>query len=225
MMRKKEEAGDRKWWIMIVDDHPIFRQGMTQLINREEDLQVCAEAETAQQALETVQRIQPDLAIVDITLKGTNGIELLKSLRVMAPKLPVLVLSMHDEGLYAERALRAGARGYVMKQEPPEQVILAIRHVIAGELHLSSAMSNQMIHKLIEGGPHEKNRSPIDRLSDRELEVLQLIGRGRGTRQIAEELHLSVKTIESHRAHIKEKLNLSTAPEMVRFAVQWVSRE
>jgi DNA-binding NarL/FixJ family response regulator len=209
--------------ILIVDDHPIFRQGMAQLLNHEDNLHVCAEAETAQQAMDAVERLRPDLAIVDISLRGTNGIELLKSLRVIAPKLPVLVLSMHDEALYAERALRAGARGYVMKQERPERVIAAIHEVLKGELHLSSTMSNQMIHKLIQGGAREKMKSPIDRLSDRELEVLQLIGEGRGTRQIADELHLSVKTIESHRAHIKEKLNLRTAPEMMRFAVQWVN--
>lgn len=209
--------------ILIVDDHPIFRQGIAQLINNDPGLEVCGEADSARDAISKLEKLQPDLALVDITLKGTNGIELLKSLKAQHPKLPVLVLSMHDESLYAERALRAGARGYVMKQEPPEQVMGAMRKVLGGELYLSPAMGTQMIGKLV--GAPAGSASPVDALSDRELEVLQLIGQGHGTRQIAEELHLSVKTIESHRAHIKEKLNLASAPELVRFAVQWMGEQ
>lgn len=191
------------------------------MINHEADLEVCGEAESAREALVNIGKLKPDLALVDITLKGTNGIELLKSIKAQYSKLPVLVLSMHDESLYAERALRAGARGYVMKQEPPEQVMGAIRRVLQGELYLSPSMGTQMIGKLV--GTPSGSTSPVDVLSDRELEVLQFIGQGHGTRQIAGELNLSVKTIESHRAHIKEKLNIKTAPEIVRFAVQWVN--
>jgi DNA-binding NarL/FixJ family response regulator len=162
--------------------------------------------------------------IVDITLKGTNGIELLKAMRAQEPKLLMLVLSMHDESLYAERALRAGARGYVMKGEAPDDVMAALRKVLRGGLHLSPAMGMQVVRKFVDG-QEQPVASPVQSLSDRELEVLQLIGRGLGTRQVAEELRLSVKTIESHRAHIKEKLNLRTAPAMVRFAVEWVAQQ
>lgn len=228
-MKKKESAGSNdgksngKRRILIVDDHPIFRQGIAQLINRETDLVVCGEAESTRDAMSVIGRNPPDLAIVDITLKGTNGIELMKSIKAQVPDVPVLVISMHDESLYAERALRAGARGYVMKEVAGDQVMTAIRKVLGGEIYVSPTIGSQMIRKLVEGG--EGGGSTVASLSDRELEVLQLIGRGQGTRQIAEQLSLSVKTIESHRAHIKEKLNIKTAPEMVRFAVEWVNQE
>jgi DNA-binding NarL/FixJ family response regulator len=223
-VEKPEAPKPQKRRVLVIDDHPIFRQGIAELINHENDIEVCGEAETMQQALAAMETLNPDLAIVDITLKGANGIELIKSAKIQHPKIPLLVLSMHDESLYAERALRAGARGYVMKQAAPEQVMNAIRRVISGELYVSPVMGDRMIQKLV-GGPEAGNGSPVHNLSDRELEVLALIGQGHGTRQIAEELHLSVKTVESHRAHIKEKLNLKTAPEMVRFAVQWVSEQ
>lgn len=209
--------------ILIVDDHPIFRQGIAQLINREPDLVVCGEAETTRDALAAIERNPPDLAIVDVSLKGTNGIELMKSIKAQSPDVPVLVISMHDESLYAERALRAGARGYVMKEVAGDEVMTALRKVLQGEIYVSPTIGSQMIRKLVEG--REAGGSVVESLSDRELEVLQLMGRGNGTRQIAELLNLSVKTIESHRAHIKEKLNFKTAPEMVRFAVEWVNRE
>lgn len=213
----------KKHRILIVDDHPIFRQGIAQLLSREPDLEVCAEAGTANNALATIERNPPDLAIVDINLKGANGLELIKSIKAQSPKLPVLVVSMHEESLYAERALRAGAMGYVMKEVAADQVMTAIRKVLRGELYVSPTVSSQMIRRLVEGP--ESGGSPVDSLSDRELEVLQLIGQGNGTRQIAELLHLSVKTIETHRAHIKEKLNLKTATEIVCFASDWVNRE
>lgn len=207
--------------ILIVDDHPIFRQGIVQLLEHERDLTVCAEAETAPKALSEIAKHHPGLVIIDITLKGMNGIELMKTIKVQYPKLLTIVLSMHDEALYAERALRAGARGYVMKQEASEQVLTAVRKVLAGELYVSPAMGEQMIRKFVNGA--ESPASTVETLSDRELEVMELIGRGQGTRQIAEVLNLSVKTVESHRAHIKEKLNLKTSPEMMRFAVEWVN--
>jgi len=209
--------------VLIVDDHPIVRQGLVQLLNCEPDFMVCGEAADARKALSAIVETKPDVGIVDITLHGTNGIELIKNIVAQWPNFPVLVLSMHDESLYAERALRAGAKGYVMKQEAPEKLTEALRRILNGQIYVSEKLSNKMMHRAIDGKNLE-NTSPVANLSDRELEVLQLIGQGHGTRQIAEDLSLSVKTIESHRAHIKEKLNLKTAPEMVRFAVQWVSQ-
>ena len=192
------------------------------MLEHESDLMVCGEAGTVREALQSIERLKPDLAVVDISLKGANGIELLKSAKALFPMLPTIVLSMHDESLYAERALRAGARGYVMKQEASDQVISAIRTALAGDLYVSSSMNKRMLRRMVLG-TEASDTSPVWNLSDRELEVLQLIGCGHGTRQIAEELHLSVKTIETHRAHIKDKLDLKTGPELTRFAVEWVN--
>lgn len=211
--------------ILIVDDHPLFRQGISQLISHEPDMIVCGEAETAAQALSEMERLEPDLAIVDVSLKGTNGIELVKSFRALRPNLPVLILSMHDESLYAERALRAGGRGYIMKQAPPEQVMDAIRRVLCGELYLSPEANRQLLHTLVSGRERGAGASSVEQLSDRELEVFELLGKGHGTVQIAHELNVSVKTVEAHRAHIKTKLSLRTAPELVRAAVEWVANE
>ena len=208
-----------KYKIMLVDDHPILRQGLAQLLSQEKDLIICGQFEEAGKALDAVNALKPDAAIVDISLKGSSGIELLKNIKVQFPKLLVLVLSMHDESLYAERALRAGASGYIMKQEAPEQVLVALRKILNGEIYLSEKMSSKLMHQLVSGRPTETG-SLMERLSDRELEIFGLIGQGRGTRQIAEQLHLSVKTIESHRAHIKEKLNLKNATELVHRAIQ-----
>jgi len=205
--------------ILLVDDHPILREGLAQLIEQQKDLSVCGQFEEAGKAFEAIATLKPDLALVDISLKGSSGIELLKNIKVNYPKLLVLVLSMHDESLYAERVLRAGASGYIMKQEATDKVLEAIRKVLAGEIYLSEKMSTKLMHQLI-GGRTPATGSLIERLSDRELEVFGLIGQGRGTRQIAEQLHLSVKTIESHRAHIKEKLNLKNATELVHRAIQ-----
>jgi DNA-binding NarL/FixJ family response regulator len=217
-------APAKKARVLIVDDHPIVRQGLEEMIGREPDLTVVAGADSAAKALEIVSTTPLDLAVIDITLTGANGIELIKNIRAQNASLPMLVLSMHDESLYAERALRAGAQGYVMKQEATSKLMIAIRRILEGQIYLSDAMNDRMVRKMI-GGRTDADSTDVDLLSDRELEVLQLIGRGRGTRQIAEDLHLSVKTIESHRAHIKEKLKLSTAPELVRFAVDWVNQQ
>jgi DNA-binding NarL/FixJ family response regulator len=214
---------DLKAKVLIVDDHPIVRQGLAQLLNGETDFMVCGEADNARKAMAAITDLRPDLAIVDITLQGTNGIELIKNIVAQWPELPILVLSMHDESLYAERALRAGAKGYVMKQEATEKLTGALRRILNGQIYVSEKLADKMMRKAIDG-KSVQDTSPVAVLSDRELEVLQLIGQGHGTRQIAEDLNLSVKTIESHRAHIKEKLNLKTAPEMVRFAVQWVNQ-
>ncbi|MDB6055383.1 MAG: two component transcriptional regulator, LuxR family [Verrucomicrobiales bacterium] len=205
--------------ILIVDDHPIMREGIVQLINHEKDLMICGQYEDAGEAFKGVEDHRPDLAVIDISLKGSSGIELLKNIKCNFPNVLVLMLSMHDESLYAERVLRAGAAGYIMKQEATERILIAIRKVLNGEVYLSERMSTKLMHQLV-GGRAASGGSLMERLSDRELEVFGLIGQGKGTRQIAEQLHLSVKTIESHRAHIKEKLNLKNATELVHRAIQ-----
>jgi DNA-binding NarL/FixJ family response regulator len=221
-VRKSMNPASRttKHRILLVDDHPIVRQGLSEMINQERDLFVCGTAEDVHRALDALEKVGPDLVIADISLKGSNGIELLKNIKVRYPRTLVLVLSMHDESLYAVRALRAGAAGYIMKQEATDKVLTAIRQVLSGEIYLSERMEKKMMHQLV-GGRAARTGSPIEDLSDRELEVFGLIGQGHGTRQIAEELHLSIKTIESHRAHIKEKLNLRNATELVQHAIQW----
>jgi DNA-binding NarL/FixJ family response regulator len=210
--------------VVIVDDHPLLRKGVGQLINNEKDLLVVGEAENAAKALTAIEVLQPDVALIDISLGGASGIELLKNIKARFPKLRVLVLSMHDESVYAHRALRAGASGYIMKQEATEMVLTALRKVLRGEVYLSESLGARMLNSLV-GGRSRAPASPIEALSDRELEVFSLIGQGLGTRPITERLHLSVKTIESHRAHIKVKLNLQTATELVHHAIQWVQSE
>src|ERR1700683_1337013 len=210
--------------VVIVDDHPLLRKGVGQLIDNEKDLSVVGEAEDAAKALTVIESSHPDVALIDISLGGASGIELLKNLKARFPKLLVLVLSMHDESVYAHRALRAGASGYIMKQEATEKVLTALRKVIRGEVYLSDRLGTRMLNTLV-GGRSSGSASPIEALSDRELEVFSLIGQGHGTRPIAEKLHLSIKTIESHRAHIKEKLHLQTATELVHHAIQWVQSE
>jgi len=206
--------------IVIVDDHPLFRKGLEQLINSSDDrFRICGEANDAAEGMTVIREIKPDLAIVDLSLPGANGIELIKNIRAEFPKLPVLILSMHDESLYALRALRAGAQGYVMKQEALENVIMAIRAVLAGRPYLSPDMSSKLITNFATGS---NQANPTDKLSDRELEILELIGKGRDVREIAKALHISAKTVETHRAHIKEKLNLKNARQVTRFAVQWL---
>ena len=208
---------------MLVDDHPVVRQGMAVLIEQEPDLTVCDEASSATEALQKLNKIVPDAIIIDVSLQGTSGIDLTKSLKDRLPHVPILILSMHDETLYAERALRAGARGYIMKQEAAETVIHAIRTVISGNIYLSSALSAKVLRDIVDGvKPSETDLYGIDRLSDRELEVFELIGRGYATRRIAEVLNLSVKTIETHRAHIKQKLKLKNATELVHRAYHWI---
>jgi DNA-binding NarL/FixJ family response regulator len=210
--------------VLIVDDHPLLRKGISQLIDQEKDLTVAGEAEDANKAITVIENTKPDVALIDLTLPGTSGIELLKNIKVRFPKLKMLVLSMHDESVYAHRALRAGASGYIMKQEGTEKVLTALRKVLRGEVYLSEGLGNRMLHRLVNGRA-DLTSSPIEELSDRELEVFSLIGQGHGTRIIAEKLHLSIKTIESHRAHIKEKLNLQSASELVHHAIQWVQSE
>jgi len=209
----------------VVDDHPIVRERLAELINQEPDLNVCAEAEDSHQALKAVQTHAPDLAIVDITLKDTYGIELIKQLKERHPKLPVLVLSMHDESLYGERALRAGAKGYLTKQEATKKVVGAIRHILAGGIFVSEKMASTILHKLTTGNSTEGGGSPVDVLSDREMEVFQLLGEGLGVRKIADNLFVSVKTVEAHREHIKQKLNFKSSSELLRYAIQYVLKD
>jgi DNA-binding NarL/FixJ family response regulator len=206
--------------VIIVDDHPIVRQGLALLINQAGDLVVCAEAEDALGALEAIKQHKPNIVVVDLSLKESSGLDLIRDIRSQFPGVPTLVLSMYDESLYAERSLRAGARGYVMKQMAPEHVIEALRRVLEGEIYVSETMAARLLNKLV-GGGGAQNASPLETLSDRELQVFQMIGKGIGTRQIAEELHLSVKTIETYRRHIKRKLGLKNATELVHHAIRW----
>ena len=208
--------------IYLVDDHAMFREGLRQLIDREPDFIVSGDAADFDEALGGIAREAPDLVITDISLSGASGIELIKSLKVSHPDLPVLVVSMHEESLYAERALRAGAMGYVMKQEPAKVVKAAIRKVLGGDIHLSEKMAAAMLGKLVHEKGDEKLVSPIENLSNRELEVFRMLGEGKASREIAQRLDLSVATINSFRNRIKEKLNFKNYTELILHAVHWV---
>lgn len=220
MTSSMAEPVTRKRTILLIDDHPIVRQGLSQLINQEPDLHVTAEAASAREALEALEKAVPDIAIVDVSLDDRSGIELIKDLRSREPNLPILALSMHDESLYAERALRAGAKGYIMKQEATEQVMTAIRKVLDNQIYVSDRMAARLLDQFVSAKPGEED-SPLGRLSDRELEIFSMIGRGLGTREIANKLFLSIKTVEAHREHIKEKLKLKSGTELMRMAVQY----
>lgn len=209
--------------ILIVDDHPLFREGLQQLVARDADLEVCGEASNAIEAMQLISERKPDLVVVDISLGASSGIDLIKTIRSTYDDLPVLVVSMHDESLYAERSLRAGAMGYVMKHESGKIVRAAIRKVLGGEMYLSERMSSTVISKFMRGQP-DRPASPLEILSDRELEVFRMLGHGKGTRQIAQDLNVTVATINSFRNRIKEKLHLKTATEVMLHAIQW-SRE
>jgi DNA-binding NarL/FixJ family response regulator len=210
-------AGKRK--VFLVDDHPIVRQGLAQLINNETDLFVIGQGEDAFGSLRAILEAKPDLVLVDVSLKDSDGIDLLKELKSQLPHLPVLVVSMHDESLYAERALRAGAGGYVMKQEAPQVLLLAIRSVLKGEVYVSSKMGATLLQRMVAGKKRDTG-VPMDRLTDRELEVFRMIGAGRSVKEIADKLCLSAKTVEAHREHIKEKLNIKSSAELLRFAIR-----
>ena len=209
--------------ILIVDDHVIVRQGIAQLVNREPDLDVCVEAGDAESALAVLREAAVDLAIVDISLPGTSGIELVKLMRESHPNLPVLVMSMHDESLYSDRAFRAGAKGYVMKQEATEKLLAAIRKILNGGVYVSDRMQTVMVQRFLNSGVDE-TVSFIDNLTDREFEILRMIGQGLTVAEIAEKLGRSAKTVEAHRANLREKLGLKRAAELARFATQWVER-
>jgi DNA-binding NarL/FixJ family response regulator len=210
--------------VLIVDDHPIFRVGLAGLIGESSHLEVCGNADSAPAALEAMRCMNPDLVLLDLSLRGTNGLELIKAMKAERPDLAILVISMHDEAVFGLRALKAGALGYVMKAEAMNHVEEAISKVLQGKIYVSPEFGEQLIFKAVQS-TEAGTSSPVDMLSDRELEVLQLLGKGGSTRSIAETLHLSVKTIETHRAHIKEKLGFRESEEMVKFAIDWVAQQ
>jgi len=210
--------------ILLVDDHPLMRRGQADLLSREADLSVCGEAGTACEAMEAIAKLQPDLVLVDMTLPDKNGLELIKDIQALHPGLPVLAMSMQDESLYAARVLRAGGRGYVMKQEGPERLAAAIRIVLSGQVALSPRMSAKVLESMV-GPAGEAGGGPEEKLTDRELELMRLFGEGWSTDEIASRLHLSPKTVDVHRGHIKEKLGLKTTPEFTRFAIRWVASQ
>ena len=227
MHSSPETTDSEKKRILLVDDHPILRQGLANVLNAQAHLTVCGEAQGRADAIIAAERLRPDLAIVDLSLRSGDGIELIKDLRVRLPGLLTLVLSMHDETIYAERVLRAGARGYVMKQERFDRLLLAIGRVLAGAIYVSDQVAAHAVQRLAVGGAaghenaEETVNSYVGRLTDRELQVFRLIGQGLGTRLIAENLHLSRKTIDSHREHIKAKLGLRDGSELIQRAIQW----
>ncbi|MFO1511979.1 MAG: response regulator transcription factor [Verrucomicrobiota bacterium] len=214
-----------KWKkILLVDDHPLMRRGQADLLSREQDLMVCGEAGTAREAMEAIAKLKPDIVLMDMALPDKEGLELIKDIQAIHPGLPVLAMSMQEESLYAARVLRAGGRGYVMKAEGPERLVAAIRTVLSGQIAVSPRMSAKILESVaapsgkVGGGPESK-------LSDRELEVMRLFGEGWSTEEIAQRLHLSPKTVDVHRMHIKEKLELKTTPEFTRFAIRWVASQ
>lgn len=224
MNRSKTSAAPKKARILLADDHAVVRFGIAQLINRQEDMEVCGEEADASHALTAIEKLKPDLVIADISLKDSSGLELMRNLKVQYPKLAVLVLSVHDESIYAEMAFRAGALGYLMKGAEVDTILTAIRRVLGGNIYVSEALGTKMLQKQIRG-QGDTLVSPAENLSDRELEVFQLIGRWKGTRQIADELHLSVKTIEYYREQLKKKLGLANATELTQAATAWVQKE
>jgi DNA-binding NarL/FixJ family response regulator len=224
MKPKSVRSDDNRRRILIVDDHPMTRRGLTELINHEADLVVCGEAENATAALEVAKSLKPDLALVDITLPRKSGLVLIKDIRLWCPSIYVLVLSMHDESLYAERVLHAGGHGYIMKNEGGEKLLHAIRQVLEGKTYVSDTVSRRIVDAFA-GRRKEVTTSSLGRLTDREFEVFQLIGQGLPTAEIGRRLHLSPKTVDSHRLHIKEKLNLQSLPELMRYAVRWAATE
>jgi DNA-binding NarL/FixJ family response regulator len=221
MARRRVTAIRRR--ILLVDDHPLTRHGMAQLIGLQRDLVVCGEAGNAEQALERVRALKPDLVLVDVTLPGKPGLEFIKDLATLYPEVLILVVSMHDETLYAERALRAGARGYLMKSAGGEELVEAIRHVFTGQVYLSQNLSAQILNSL--SGSRRGPPGILNVLSDRELEVFQLIGEGLTTNEIGSRLHISGKTVETHRLHIRDKLGLKTPPELTKYAVRWAGTQ
>jgi DNA-binding NarL/FixJ family response regulator len=210
----------KKTQIYIVDDHPLVRESLINLINQQADLAVCGEAESANRAMREIAALEPDLAVIDISLKESSGLELIKAAKARMPQLSVIALSMHDEELYAERCIRAGAGGYVMKRESSKQIVAAIREVLAGRMCVSSQIAAVFARKFV-GGRQIDGKSPISALSDRELEVFGLLGKGMATRQVAESMNVSIKTVQAYCGRIKQKLHLSTATELLREAIHW----
>ena len=224
MSKQKGSVARTKKRLLVMDDHPMMREGLAQLINNEPDLMVCGEAGTGREGLDLIGKLKPDLLLADISLPDKNGLEVIKDTQALHPGVAVLVISMHDESLYAERVLRAGARGYIMKQEGGKKLMEAIRHVLGGKIYLSEKMSATILESF-SSRAGEGGHSSMKNLTDREFEVLQLLGEGKGTREIAEQIHLSPKTVEAHRANIKRKLNLKSGSELIRYAVRWTETQ
>ena len=224
MAGKKTGSKKSKNKVLVVDDHPIVRQGLTQLINQESDFVVCGDAGDIPQALSAIEDCKPDIIIVDISLGHTSGIRLIEDLSHNFPELSILALSMHDESIYAERCLKAGAKGYIMKQEPPEKVVSALRKILDGDIYISDKLGTKLLNKFVTKRA-DSSGSPVELLSNRELEVFQLVGQGLKTRKIAEELHLSVKTVETYIDHIKKKMNFDDSRDLFLHAVQWTMNE
>ena len=218
---KRPDSEPRKAAVLIVDDHPVVRQGLAQFINREQDLVVCGQAGNAHEAMRSIEQLHPDVVIVDLALKDRPGIELIKDIEVRFPRLPVLVLSMHDESLWAERVIRAGARGYIMKEEGTDRVLSALRRVLKGEIWVSESVGAKLLQRLSKNPPNtpDVQDSPLSELTDRELVIFRMLGLGLSVREIAERLNLSTKTVDTYRDRIKEKLNLKTSLELLRYAV------
>jgi len=224
MQTKQAEPNDNRKRILLVDDHAVVRFGIAQLINRQPDLVVCGEEEDARRALDTITRLRPELVIADLSLKDSSGLELIRNIKAQFPSLPILVVSVHDETVYAEIAFRAGALGYLMKQEALEKIVTAIRRVLSGSVYVSDALGAKMLQQQVRGNT-DVQQPAIKSLSDREVEVFHLIGQWKKTKEIAGELHLSVKTVEYYREQIKRKLNLKDASELTQYATAWVQRE
>ena len=224
LKKKQDKNNEDKTQVLIVDDHPVVRDGLTTIINHEQDLNVCGEADDSYEALKAAAELKPDIVVVDISLKNSDGIELTKTIKSKYPKLPVVVLSVHDESVYAERALIAGAKAYLMKDAVSENIVKAIRTVLSGEIYVSNTISKKFLHK-IAGDKADTTKTTIENLSDREFEVFRLIGQGYKPSQIAKKLHLSVKTIETYRGRLKEKLNLNSAIEILQYAIKWAKSQ
>jgi DNA-binding NarL/FixJ family response regulator len=224
LKKKQEKTNEKKTRVFIVDDHPVVRDGLTTIINHEQDLNVCGQADDAPEALKAIDELKPDVVVVDISLKSSNGIELTKSINARHTNLFVIVLSLHDESVYAERSLLAGAKAYLMKDAASESIIKAIRTVLSGEIYVSDKISKKFLHT-IAGNKAVTTKTQIESLSDRELEIFRLIGEGLKASQIAKQLHLSTKTIETYRLRIKEKLNLPNAAELLQYSIKWAKSQ
>jgi DNA-binding NarL/FixJ family response regulator len=224
LKKKQDKTNEKKTQVFIVDDHPVIREGLAVIINHEQDMSVCGEAEDAHQALKAVTELKPDIVIADMSLKNSDGLELTKNIKARYPRLPVIIFSVHDEFIYAERALLAGARAYLMKDAVSENVIKAIRAVLKGEIFVSDAISNKFLHKIARDKAGTA-KTPIENLSDRELEIFRLIGEGYKASQIAKQLHLSVKTIGTYRTRIKEKLDIANASELLKYSIRWTKSQ
>jgi DNA-binding NarL/FixJ family response regulator len=209
--------------VLIIDDHPVFRAGLTGLINLEKDLMVCGESHDAAQAIQALEKLSPDLVLLDMSLPGKSGLELLKDIRALTPGMSVLIISMHDETLYAERVIRAGGRGYIMKQEGPEKIVQAVRKVLSGGISVSERIATQILDAM--SGAKAGTAASVSTLSDREFEVYRLLGQGKEPHEIARALHLSIKTVDTHRMHIRQKLGLRNATELIHHATRWTAEQ